>query len=119
MVILIYKYVKLKSKKRYSKFYRGYYELIFKFQVGIKSLLRQGLLESELYGDLVYKFEKIVGSNNFSAQFIKRISYYKKSGYDIDVLQQGQHSGGWQLCFPLKLHASESDFRQYDVSNLN
>ena len=32
--------------------------------------------------------KKIVGSNNFSAQFIKTISYYKKIGYNINVLQQ-------------------------------
>ena len=28
------------------------------------------------------------GSNNFSAQFIKIISHYKKIGYIINVLQQ-------------------------------
>ena len=32
--------------------------------------------------------EKIVGSNNFSAQFIKIISHYKKIGYNINVLQR-------------------------------
>ena len=32
--------------------------------------------------------KKIVGSNNFSAQFIKIISHYKKIGYNINVLQQ-------------------------------
>ena len=32
--------------------------------------------------------KKIVGSNNFSAQFIKIISHYKKIGYKINVLQQ-------------------------------
>ena len=31
---------------------------------------------------------KIVGSYHFSAQFIKIISYYKKIGYNINVLQQ-------------------------------
>ena len=53
-----------------------------------KSLLRQGLSEPDFYGDLVYKLKKIVGSNNFSAQFIKIISHYKKIGYNINVLQQ-------------------------------
>ena len=53
-----------------------------------KSLLRQGLSEPDFYGDLVYKLKRIVGSNNFSAQFIKIISYYKKIGYNINVLQQ-------------------------------
>ena len=37
---------------------------------------------------LVYKLKKIVGSNNFSAQFIKIISHYKQIGYNINVLQQ-------------------------------
>ena len=32
--------------------------------------------------------ERIVVSNYFSAQFIKIISHYKKSGYNINVLQQ-------------------------------
>ena len=44
--------------------------------------------EIDFYGDLVYKLKKIVGSNNFSAQFIKIISHYKKIGYNINVLQQ-------------------------------
>ena len=62
--------------KTFSKFYRRYFDLISKFEVGLKSLLCQGLLEHEFYGDLVYKLKKIVGSNNFSAQFIKIISHY-------------------------------------------
>ena len=63
--------------------------LISKFQVGLKSLLCQGLSEPEFYGALVYKLKKIVGSNNFSAQFIKIISHYKRlAGYNINILQQ-------------------------------
>ena len=75
-----------KLRKTFSKFYRQYYDLIFKFQVGLKSLLRQGLLEPDFYGDLVYELKNIVGSNNFSAQFIEIISHYKKM--NINVLQQ-------------------------------
>ena len=67
----------------FSKFYRQYYDLISKFQVGVRSLLRQGLSEPDFYGDLVYKLKKIVGSNIFSAQFIKIISHYKKIGCNI------------------------------------
>ena len=74
--------------KTFSKFYRRYYDLISKFKVGLKSLLRKGLLEPDFYGDLVYKLKKIVGSCNFSAQLIKIISNYKKIGYNINVLQQ-------------------------------
>ena len=54
-----------------------YNDLISKFQSGLKSLLRQGLSESEFYGDLVYKLKKIVGSNIFK-QLIKIIFHYKK-----------------------------------------
>ena len=46
-----YRYHKL--RKTFSKFYRRYYDLISKFQVGLKSLLRQGLSEPDFYGDLV------------------------------------------------------------------
>ena len=45
-------------------------------------------LGPEFYGDLVNKLKKIVGSNNFSAQFIIIISHYKKIGYNINVWQQ-------------------------------
>ena len=98
-----YRYHKL--CKTFSKFYRRYYDVISKFQVGLKSLLRQGLSEPVFYGDIVYKL-KIVSSNNFSAQSIKIISHYKKIGYNINVLQQtacfgGQPNHGWQLYFPL------------------
>ena len=44
-----YQYHKL--GKTFSKFYRRYYDLISKFQVGLKSLLRQGLSEPDFYGD--------------------------------------------------------------------
>ena len=53
-----------------------------------KLLLCQGLLEPDFYGDLMYKLKKIVGSNNFSAQFIKIISHYTKIGYNFNVFQQ-------------------------------
>ena len=46
-----YRYHKL--RKTFSKFYRRYYDLISKFQVGLKSLLRQGHSEPDCYGDLV------------------------------------------------------------------
>ena len=65
-----------KLRQTFSKFYRQCYDLISKFQVGLKSLLRQGLLEPDFHCDLVYKLKKIVGSYNFSAQFIKIVSHY-------------------------------------------
>ena len=54
-----------KLRKACSKFYRRHYELISKFNVGLKSPLHQGLSEPEFYGDLVYKFKKIRGVTDF------------------------------------------------------
>ena len=77
-----YRYHKL--RQIFSKFYRRYYDLISKFQIGLKSLLRQELSEPDFYGDLVYKLKKIVGSNNFSAQLIIINIHYKKISYNIN-----------------------------------
>ena len=81
-----YRYHKL--RKTFLNLYRRYYDLISKFQIGLKSLLQQGLSEPEFYGDVVYTLKTIVGSHNFSAQFIKLIPHYKKIDYNINVLQQ-------------------------------
>ena len=53
--------------------------------MGLKSLLKQGLSELEFYGDLVYKFRKIV---DFSYQFRKIIIRYKRTGYNMNVMRQ-------------------------------
>ena len=58
-----------------------------KYYAGLKTLLLQGLSESEFYGDLVYKFRKIIGKNDFPYHF-KKIVRYKKIGYTTDVLRQ-------------------------------
>ena len=77
-----------KFRKTFSKFYRRQYELISKFNVGLKSLLHQGLSVAEFYGDLVYKFKKIMGRTSFSDQFRKIIIRYKRIGYDLNVMRQ-------------------------------
>ena len=59
-----------------------------KYNVGLKTLLLEGLSEPEFYGDLVYKFRKIIGKNDFPYHFEKIIVRYKKIGYHIDVLRQ-------------------------------
>ena len=80
-----YRYHKL--RKRSSKFYRRYYDLVSKFNTGLKSLLKQGLSEPEFYGDLVYKFKKIVGRNDVSDQFRKIIIRYKRIRYNMIMRQ--------------------------------
>ena len=60
-------------------FYHRHYELISRFNVGLKSLLHQGL---------VYKFKKIMGRTDFSDQFRKIIIRHKRIGYDLNVMRQ-------------------------------
>ena len=67
-------------RKAFSKLYRRHSDLVSKFNVGLKSLLQQGLSEPEFYGDLVYKFRKIYACNDFSTEFRKIILRYKKIG---------------------------------------
>ena len=81
-----YRYHKL--RKAFSKFYRRHYELISKFNVGLKSLLNQGLSEPEFYGDLVYKFKNIMGTTDFSDQFRKIRIRHKRIGYDLNIMRQ-------------------------------
>ena len=47
------------------------------YNVGLKTLLSEGLSEPEFYGDLVYKFKKLKGINDFSFQFRKIITRYR------------------------------------------
>ena len=62
--------------------------MLSKFQIRLKALWRLGFSGPEFYGDLVYKLKKSVGFNNYSAQFIKMISNYKKKNIGYNVLQQ-------------------------------
>ena len=80
-----YRYHKI--RKAFSKFYRRHFDIVSKYNVGLKTLLLEGLSEPEFYGDLVYKFRKIIGKNYFP-YFKKIIVRYKKIGYNIDVLRQ-------------------------------
>ena len=40
---------------------------------------------SSLYGDLIYKFKRIVGKPHFSDQFKKIVKRYVKVGYNLDA----------------------------------
>ena len=81
-----YRYHKL--RKAFSKFYRRHFDIVSKYNVGLKTLLLQGLSEPEFYGDLVYKFRKVIGKNDFPYHFKKIIVRYKKIGYNINVMRQ-------------------------------
>ena len=56
--------------------------------VGLKSLLHQGLSKPELYDDLLYKLKKVIGFTDFSDQFRKMIIQHKLIGYELNVMLQ-------------------------------
>ena len=51
-----YRYFKL--REAFSKFYRRHSALVEKYSISLKTLLQQGISESEFYGDLVYRYRK-------------------------------------------------------------
>ena len=92
------------------------------YNVVLKTLLLQGLTEPEFYGDLVYKFRKIIGKNDFPYHFKKIIIRHKKIGYNIDVLRQT----ACLVVNPIKVnsfaylfHCGRSGFRLNDGTILN
>ena len=74
--------------KAFSKFCRRHFDIVSKYNVGLKTLLHQGLSEPGFYGDLVYNSEKIIDKNDFPYHFQKLIVRYEKIGYNIYVLRQ-------------------------------
>ena len=95
-----------------------------KYNVGLKTLLLQGLSEPEFYGDLVYKFRKIIGKNNFPYHFKKIGVRYKKIGYNINVMRQTaclvvNPIKVNSFAYLFKLHDGRSDFRLNDGTILN
>ena len=77
-----YGYYKL--RKAFSKFYRQHFDIVSNYNVGLKTLLLQDFSHPEFYGDLVYKFRKIISKNDFPYHFKTIIVRYKKIGYNID-----------------------------------
>ena len=78
-----YRYFKLRKA-----FYRRHSALVEKYSFSLKTLLQQGISEPEFYGDLVYRFRKLVGKSNFSGVFRKLINRYKRNGYSLDIMRQ-------------------------------
>ena len=68
--------------------FRRHNKLVPKLNVGLKSLLHQGVSEPEFYGDLVYKFKKIRRMTYFSERLRKNIMRYKRIDYNLNVMRQ-------------------------------
>ena len=73
-------------RKTFSKFYHRHSALFVKYNIGLKTLLQQGISEPIFYGDLVYKFKRIVGKPNFGDQFKKIVKRYIRVRYNLDIM---------------------------------
>ena len=71
------------------------------YNVGLKTLLLQGLSGPEFYGDLVNKIRKIIVKNDFPYHIKKIIVCYIKIGYNIDSLRQT----AFLVVNPVKVHS--------------
>ena len=69
--------------------------------MGKKTLLQNGRSETIFYGDLVYKFKRIVGKPNFSDHFKNIIKRYIEVDYVLDVMRQSACLVLNQITFPL------------------
>ena len=89
------------TAKSISKFYHRHSELIVKYNIGLKTLLQQGISEPIFYGDLVYKFKQIVGKPYFSDQFKKIVKRYIRVGYNLDIMRQS----AWLVLNPITVYS--------------
>ena len=87
--------------------------LIVKYNICLKTLLQQGISKPVFYGDLVYKFKRIVGKPNFSDQFKKIIKCYKREGYNMDIMQ---HSASL-VVNPITVDSYALLFKMHDVGS--
>ena len=81
-----YRYHKI--GKAFSTFYHRHSELIVKYKIWLKTLLHQDISGPIFYGDLVYKFKRIVGKPYFSDQFKEIVKRYIRVEYSLDIMRQ-------------------------------
>ena len=87
--------------------------------------LSEGLSEPEFYGDLVYKFKKLKGINDFSFQFRKIITRYKRIGYNLNVMRQSaclvfnpimvDNYAAFFNCTPVGRASAQKYFKHQDI----
>ena len=49
--------------------------------------MQQGICDPEFYGDLVYKFKKIIGKPNFSNLLKRTVNRFRSAGYSLDIMR--------------------------------
>ena len=72
----------------FSEFCRRHFGMVSGCGVGLGGLLLRGLSEPEFYGDLVYKFRKIIGKIDFPCRFGRMIVRCRGIGCSVDVMRR-------------------------------
>ena len=57
--------------------------------------MQQGICNPESYGDLVYKFKKIIGNPNFSNLLKRIVNRFKRAVYSLDIMRQTVLTPSW------------------------
>ena len=78
----------INSKKHCLNFIEFTMTCFSKCSVRLKTLLSDGLSEPDFHGELVYKFEKLIGSNDSSFHFRKIITRNRRIVYNLNVMRQ-------------------------------
>ena len=50
--------------------------------------MQHGICNPEFYGNLVYKFKKIIGIPNFSNHLKRIVNHFRRAGYSLDIMRQ-------------------------------
>ena len=50
--------------------------------------MQQVICNPEFYGDLVYRFKKIIGNSNFFNIFKRIVNRFKRAGNTLDIMRQ-------------------------------
>ena len=79
-------------------------ELNAKYNADLKTLLQHGIPGPVLYGDLVYKYKRIIGKPSFPDQFKKIIKYYTRAVVDGSP---SQIPAFWKMTFTLGSRAHQ------------
>ena len=50
--------------------------------------MQHDISNPEFYGDLVYRFKKIIGNSHFSGLLKRIVNRFKRAGYTLDIMRQ-------------------------------
>ena len=71
----------------FQKVYRNNHDILSKYTLSLKTLLKTSISLPNYYGDFIYKVRKIKNNPNFNYAFNRLISKFIRKGYDRTILK--------------------------------